>query len=111
MNGGLTSYRTALQRQLPRSTGSDIASLLLAAAVCRVWLSGFVGPECIWIYCSSQGSLTEEVHRSYATHLCRRRSARWTFAGSALPAKVLGASESDVVPAVTWIGVHAPARF
>jgi hypothetical protein len=33
---------------------------------------------------------------------------RWTFAASA---KVLGAAESDVVVAVIWIGVHAPARF
>src|SRR4029450_10670570 len=107
MNGGLTSYRTALQRQLPRSTGSDIASLLLATAVCRVWLSGFVGPECIWIYRSSQGS--SQVLRD--PFVPTARSTRWTFAGSALPAKVLGASESDVVPAVTWIGVHAPARF
>ena len=54
----------------------------------------------------------KEVHRVLRDPFVpTARSARWTFAGSALPAKVLGASESDVVPAVTWIGVHAPARF
>ena len=80
-------------------------SLLLATAVCRVWLSGFVGPECIWIYRSSQGS-----SQVFQPIVPTARSDRWTFAASALPGKVLGATESDIVGQVTRVRLHAPAR-